>query len=320
MIGASSEAPVASAAAVVGSESAEADPGAARTVTGALVADMSTREANGDSLAGNVVPASKAEGVLRSHGARKLYDLPDAHVAEPAESANAATAASSTADSGEQLLDSIRRGVIGEGSAFRGPFGFRHVLYADWTASGRNLDFIEDYVRDNVLPFYGNTHTTTTVTALQTTMFRHEARDLIRKVCNAGDEDAVIFVGSGTTGAVHKLIHGLSLPSPTTAATAATAEHPLVVFVGPYEHHSSLLPWREAGAFVVTVPEDAHGQIDVAALERGLARHCPTAQLMIGCFAAASNVTGVLTDTDRIAAVLHAHGALAFFDYATAGP
>ena len=57
-----------------------------------------------------------------------------------------------------------------------------------------------------VLPVYGNTHTTTSVTALQSTLYRHEARDLVRNSCNAGERDAVIFTGSGCTGAVHKLI------------------------------------------------------------------------------------------------------------------
>ena len=40
----------------------------------------------------------------------------------------------------------------------------------------RSLSFIEDYIREEVLPHYGNTHTTSTVTSLQTTMYRHEAR------------------------------------------------------------------------------------------------------------------------------------------------
>ena len=40
----------------------------------------------------------------------------------------------------------------------------------------RSLSFIEDYIQEQVLPHYGNTHTTTTVTSLQTTLYRHEAR------------------------------------------------------------------------------------------------------------------------------------------------
>ncbi|GLH13230.1 Uncharacterized protein GBIM_17846 [Gryllus bimaculatus] len=112
------------------------------------------------------------------------------------------------------------------------------VVYCDYTASGRSLQFIEDYVLREVLPCYGNTHTTTSITSMQSTLFRHEARDIIRNAVHASEHDAVIFAGSGCTGAVHKLIHALDLP-----------ESP-VVFMGPYEHHSNLLPWRELGATV----------------------------------------------------------------------
>ena len=42
--------------------------------------------------------------------------------------------------------------------------------------TNRALSFIEDYIQNEVLPEYGNTHTTTSVTSLQTTLFRHEAR------------------------------------------------------------------------------------------------------------------------------------------------
>ena len=39
-------------------------------------------------------------------------------------------------------------------------------------------------------------------------------RDIVRNAVNASEHDAVIFVGSGCTGAVHKLINGLALKQP----------------------------------------------------------------------------------------------------------
>ena len=92
-----------------------------------------------------------------------------------------------------------------------------------------------------------------------------------------------------------------------------------MVFVGPYEHHSNELPWRESIAEVVVIGEDADGHIDLADLDRQLTRYAQR-PLLIGSFSAASNVTGILTGTDAIAALLHAHGALSFWDYAAAGP
>ena len=54
-------------------------------------------------------------------------------------------------------------------------------------------------------------------------------------------------------------------------------------------------------------------------METELAR-CAARPLKIGSFSAASNVTGIVTDTHRISALLHAHGALSFWDFAAAGP
>ncbi len=92
-----------------------------------------------------------------------------------------------------------------------------------------------------------------------------------------------------------------------------------VVFVGPYEHHSNELPWRESVADVVTIREDAEGHADLAHLELELERHAER-PLKIGAFSAASNVTGIVTDVDAVSIVLHRNGALACWDYAAAGP
>ena len=91
------------------------------------------------------------------------------------------------------------------------------------------------------------------------------------------------------------------------------------MFVGPYEHHSNELPWRETIADVVVIGADADGHIDLDDLSAQLARYGGR-PLRIGSFSAASNVTGILSDADAIAALLHAHGALSFWDYAAAGP
>jgi selenocysteine lyase/cysteine desulfurase len=92
-----------------------------------------------------------------------------------------------------------------------------------------------------------------------------------------------------------------------------------VVFIGPFEHHSNELPWRESIADVVVIPQDADGHIDASALETELARYADR-PLKIGSFSAASNVTGIVTDTAGISALLHAHGALSFWDCAAAAP
>ena len=204
------------------------------------------------------------------------------------------------------IVERIRGSVIGDDAVLDGPFGPRRLVYADYTASGRALTFIEDLIRERVLPLYANTHSEASATGRQMTALREEARGVIHRAVNGGPDDAVVFCGSGATAAIDKLVRLLDLES-------------AVVFIGPYEHHSNELPWRESGAEVVTISEDAGGRIDVAHLETELARHADR-ELKVGSFSAASNVTGIVSDVERISAVLHRHGALACWDYAAAGP
>ena len=226
----------------------------------------------------------------------------------------------------DALIDTIRSAVIGDDEAIVTPFGVRRVSYADYTASGRSLSFIEDFIRETVLPLYANTHTESSGTGLQTTRFREDARRIVREACGANERDhAVIFCGSGSTGAIATLIDclGLRLPAELDDRYALldripSSERP-VVFIGPYEHHSNDLPWRESIADLVTVPEDHDGRIDRAALERSLQEHADR-PLKIGSFSAASNVTGILSDVAALSSLLHRHGALSCWDYAAAAP
>jgi selenocysteine lyase/cysteine desulfurase len=140
---------------------------------------------------------------------------------------------------------------------------------------------------------------------------------VIHRAVGGTDQDVVIFAGSGATAAVAKLVGLLELGRP--AGPARPAGPRPVVFLGPFEHHSNLLPWRESAAEVVAIGEDRNGQVDLAGLEAELVRHAGR-PLLVGAFSAASNVTGILSDSDRIAALLHRHGALSVWDYSAAAP
>jgi selenocysteine lyase/cysteine desulfurase len=224
-----------------------------------------------------------------------------------------------------RLIDTIRDHVVGADRVLEGPFGPHRVTYADYTASGRALAFIEEFLRDEVMPLYANTHTESSGTGRQTTAFREDARRIIHEAVGGGPDDLVIFTGSGATAAINKLVAilGLRLPSDLDAKYALRERIPQqerpVVFIGPYEHHSNELPWRESIADVVTIDEDRDGHPDLAQLEAELLRHAGR-PLKIGSFSAASNVTGIGSQTWATATVLHRYGALSFWDFAAAAP
>jgi selenocysteine lyase/cysteine desulfurase len=225
----------------------------------------------------------------------------------------------------KELVAKIRDSVIGDGQLIETSFGQKPLIYADYTASGRSLDFIEQFITNRVLPFYANTHTETSFTGAQSTAFREEARQSIKQAVNAIEDDQLIFCGSGATAAINKLIDILDLRLPVNLNErhkfldlVPVASRP-VIFIGPYEHHSNEIPWRESIADVVVIPLTQSGQLDTKVLQAKLIEFADR-PLKIGSFSAASNVTGLKTDVDEVAALLHQYDALSFWDYAAAAP
>ncbi|OQS00387.1 hypothetical protein THRCLA_05967 [Thraustotheca clavata] len=211
----------------------------------------------------------------------------------------------------KQFLERLRASEIGDLSLFTTPFGERRLVYADYVASGRSVDFVEDTIAQKILPVYANTHTDTSHCGQQMGKWRLEARQYIASQVNAQPtNDVVLFTGSGCTGAIHLLIGRLQ--------RLYNLQH-AVVFIGPYEHHSNDLSWRETGAKIVRIRPGNNGGIDLQQLKNSLRRYRRRA-LLIGTFSVASNITGITTDTVPVTKLLKSYGALALWDYAAGAP
>ncbi|KAL2521306.1 uncharacterized protein Fot_25231 [Forsythia ovata] len=227
-------------------------------------------------------------------------------------------------DSTEKKLSWLRSQIIGGNAEFNTPFGKRRLTYSDHTASGRSLQYIENYILNNVLPFYGNSHTTDSYVGYQTTKMVHEASNYVKKCLGGGEEDAIIFCGSGSTAAIKRLqeVMGISIPSilREKLLKCLSNEERWVVFVGPYEHHSNLLSWRQSLAEVVEIGLDQKGLLDMETFKHKLEFYKSKNRPILGSFSACSNVTGICSDTHAISRLLHQFGGFACFDFAASGP
>jgi selenocysteine lyase/cysteine desulfurase/tRNA(Ile)-lysidine synthase TilS/MesJ len=247
-----------------------------------------------------------------------------------------------------QLRESICSDMIGDKTTYQSPFILNNsnnnnkgsflsvpLIYCDHTATNRTLQSMESFITTECLPLLGNTHTTTSTTGCQSTSYVAEARQIIAEYVNAkvtgnAATDVVLFTGgTGVTSAVQLLIDILDLTKYKYNSSRNKTNTKPVVFVGPYEHHSNLIPWRECGCEIVPVPiHPVHGGIHLEKLEYLLTHprygynnknniSSTATRLRIGTFSIASNVTGRISDTQAITTLLHKYHALSFWDYAT---
>lgn len=225
-------------------------------------------------------------------------------------------------DTTEKKLQWLRSQIIGLTAEFNSSFGIRRLTYADHTASGRSLHFIESYISTYVLPFYGNSHTSDSYVGYRTTKMVREASNYVKKCLGGGPQDSIVFCGSGSTAAIKRLqeVMGISIPSILRERVLISEKERWVVFVGPYEHHSNILSWRQSLAEVVEIGLDKNGLINTEELIKKLKYYKLSNRPILGSFSACSNVTGISTDTRAIARIIHWFGGFVCYDFAASGP
>ena len=243
----------------------------------------------------------------------------------------------------ENFFVAFRRNIIGPQQTFESPFGTKEIVYADWTASGRAYQPIEEYIQKEIMPFVANTHTDTTVTGTLMSKAYSAAKVIIKNHVHAASDDVLIFCGSGMTGAVNKLqrILGMRMPerimdyvkppSPkgekgSSVISKKFSEYlPLdevlkpIVFVTQMEHHSNQTSWLETIADVEIIKSGENGNVDLKWF-RNLLEQFKHRKNKIAAVTACSNVTGIQTPYHEIAKLIHEYEGLCFVDFACSAP
>ena len=195
--------------------------------------------------------------------------------------------------------------------------GKHKKLYFDYTASGLGFRQIETRMYD-VLETYANTHSKEASMASKTNDYYDEALNSLHRSLEVSKNFSIIPSGCGATGAIKKFqeLMGLYIPPATKKRFNINVDKSLLplVIVGPYEHHSNEVSFREALCEVIRIPLNDEGLVDLLYLEEVLKEN--KGREMIGSFCIASNVTGIITPYKKIAILLRRYHALIAFDAA----
>lgn len=221
----------------------------------------------------------------------------------------------------ENYFQKFRENIVGIDQSFESPYGKKDIIYADWTASGRLYKPIEEKMMNVIGPYVANTHTETSITGSSMTHAYHEARNIIKKHVNASEDDVLITVGTGMTGAINKFqrILGLKVSENLKEHTTIPEELRPVVFVTHMEHHSNQTSWLETIAKVEVIPCDEVGLVCMKSYQKLLDKY-KEHPIKIAAVTACSNVTGIKTDYHAIAKLIHQNNGLCFVDFACSAP
>lgn len=221
----------------------------------------------------------------------------------------------------ESYFKKYRKNTVGNELVFKTPYGSKKMIYADWIASGRLYQPIEDKILRDFGPFIGNTHTETSETGTLTTKAYHLAHQIIKDHVHADPKDVIITTGFGMTGVINKFqrILGLKYCGKNEVTNCQQNKEKPVVFVTHMEHHSNQTSWFETRTDVVVIPPGDDLTVDLNILRQTLEKYKDRTK-KIGAFTACSNVTGVFTPIHEMARIMHEYGGYCFVDYAASAP
>src|SRR6056297_2654430 len=222
----------------------------------------------------------------------------------------------------EIYFDQFRQQIIGVDTRIPAPNNEdRPLIYADWTASGRNYAPIEEAIRSLLMPTLANTHTETNHTGQSTTYAYNMARRIIKEEVGANENDVLLSCGSGMTGVINKFqrILGWKIHERYRSNIDIEESQRPVVFITHMEHHSNQTSWLETIAKVIVVPPDSEGLVVIDTFEEMVAKYAQR-PFKIAAITSCSNVTGIMTPYTEIAQIMHRYDGYCFVDFACSGP
>uniref|UniRef100_A0A336LW84 CSON006245 protein n=1 Tax=Culicoides sonorensis TaxID=179676 RepID=A0A336LW84_CULSO len=246
-----------------------------------------------------------------------------------------------------KIIKYIDENIIGKGNPFLGPYGRRKLVYANYQASGRSLQFLEDYIVKEVVPAFGDIKCGSSVTGLQS-QFK-ESRDLIKLAFSASDDDDIIFCDNPQDRLCYLLSketsnnqrHGsfssdIDIKIETNGSNNESSEHSSpsshhtdhnpfyynndtkpIIFVSGTEPVEHIQSWIDAGAQIERISENHEGFLDLTDLERRLQYYTETKRPLVGYFTGVSRLTGMLADDVATTILLHQYNALSIWDYSS---
>lgn len=221
----------------------------------------------------------------------------------------------------ETYFQTFRKNVVGHNLQHTINGKSLDIIYADWTASGRLYQPIEDYITHTLGPYIANTHTEANLTGSAMTKAYHDAQHIIKRHVNACENDVLITAGAGMTAVVNKFqrILGLRIPERMQEQVHFEDDERPVVFITHMEHHSNQTSWYECDVTLEIIEPNEEGLPSLTHL-RALLDKYQDRKLKIGSFSACSNVTGIKTPYYQLAEIMHEYDGLCFVDFAASAP
>ncbi len=238
----------------------------------------------------------------------------------------------------EAHFNQFKQNISDIDQTIKTPQGEKPLVYADWIASGRFYEPIEDLIRTKITPLVANTHTETSYTGTVMTKAYHEAKAIIKRHVNADENDVLIFSGSGMTGAINKFqrLLGFKVYERTNdylIGETASSERKLIdprqldfapesrpiVFITHMEHHSNHTSWMETIVDLEVIQNGPDGLVDLDHFKFLLEKY-KNRKFKFASLTAGSNVTGIEPPYHEMAELIHEYGGYCFVDFACAAP